>query len=84
MAGFLGLLTVLGGLLTVPDSEDNICPPLGAYFGANRVGLRLSSGTILTFIPGVTRAILGLQEWLYRGILGCFGSVLEVLLGLFW
>lgn len=62
MAGFPGLLTVLGCLLTVPDSEDDIFPPLGAYFGANRVGQGLSSGTIPTFIPVLTGAVLGLQK----------------------
>ena len=77
MAGF-------PGLLTVPDSEDDIFPPLGAYFGAKRVGQGLSSGTVLTFIPGFTGAVLGLHRWLYRGVLGCFGSVLEVLLRVFW
>ena len=84
MAGFPGLLTVLGGLLTVPNSEDDIFPPLGAYFGANRVGLGLSSGTIPTFIPGLTGAVLGVQRWLYGGVLGCFGSALGVLLRVFW
>lgn len=84
MAGFPGLLTVLGGLLTVPDSEDDIFGHLGAYFGANRVGLGLSSGTISTFIPGLTGAVLGLQKWFYGGILGCSGSVLRVSLRVFW
>lgn len=84
MAGFPGLLTVLGGLLTVPDSEDDIFRCLGAYFGANRVGQGLSSGTIPTFIPGLTGVVLGLQQWLYRAVLGCFGSVLRVSLRVFW
>lgn len=84
MAVFPGLLTVLEGLPTVPDSEDDIFPPLGAYFGANRVGQGLSSGTVSTFIPGLTGVVLGLQKWLYGGVLGCSGSVLGVLLGVFW
>lgn len=84
MAVYPGLLTVLGGLLTVLDSENDIFQCLSAYFGANRVGLGLSSGTISTFIPGLTGAVLGLQKWLYGGILGCFGRVLRASLGVFW
>ena len=84
MAGFPGLLTVLEGLLTVPDSEDDIFPHLGAYFGATRVGLGLSSGTIPTFIPGLSGAVLELQRWLFGSVLGCFGSVFGVLLRVFW
>lgn len=72
-----------GDLLTVWDSEDNVFPPLGAYFGANRVGLGLSSGTAPIFIAGFTGAVLGLHMWLYGSVLGCFESVLGVLLGVF-
>lgn len=77
-------MAVFPGLLTVWNSEDDIFGRLGAYFGANRVGLGLSSGTISTFIPSLTGAVLGLQKWLYGGVLGCSGSVLGVLLGVFW
>lgn len=84
MAASPGLLTVPEGLPTVPDSEDDIFPPLCAYFGANKVGQGLSSGIVSTFIPGLTGVVLGLQKWLYGGVLGCSGSVLGVLLGVFW
>ena len=66
MAGFPGLLTVLGGLLTVPDSEDDIFPPWALILAP----IESVWDSLLALFPPSFLALLELY-WGYRG--GCMG-----------